>query len=211
MHVGRQFRTCAVRMGCCKISSVIDLAVGLSNRASSSASGATVSAVQPCRQCLLSLRHKSACAIKDLAERLKNREEVFLRLRLASLKFPFSIIGVLGDLSNVLRLCELVQSGFWESALEAGREPFEIYKCRKALKMAGSIILERVAAAAADYFYPELVKAEGLRTFEAMDVADMRIVVLAAFTPPCRVARGLARVTSPCDNERSYLARASFC
>lgn len=134
MHVGRQFRTCAVRMGCCKISSVIDLAVGLSNRASSSASGVTASAVQPCRRCLLSLRHKSACAIKDLAERLKNREEVFLRVRLASLKSPFSIIGVLGDLSNVLRLCELVQSGFWESALEAGREPFEIYKCRKALK-----------------------------------------------------------------------------
>ena len=82
----------------------------------------------------------------------------------------------------------------------------------KGSKEAGSAILERIAAAAADYFYPEkLVKAEGLRTFEAMDVADMRIVVLAAFTPPCRVARGLARVTSPCDNERSYLARASFC
>ena len=40
--------------------------------------------------------------------------------------------------------------------------------------MADSIIMERVADAAAECFYAELVKTEDLRAFEALVAADMR-------------------------------------
>lgn len=46
-------------------------------------------------------------------------------------------------------------------------------KNRKVLAMADSIIMERVADAAAECFYAELVKTEDLGAFEALVAADL--------------------------------------
>ena len=59
-------------------------------------------------------------------------------------------------------------------------------KNRKVLAMADSIIMERVADAAAECFYAELVKTEDFGAFEALVAADMRSIAGASrpATPP---------------------------
>lgn len=51
--------------------------------------------------------------------------------------------------------------------------------------------MERLADTAADRFYPELVKTEGFRAFEALVAADMRRRLLGArAADACRELRG---------------------